>query len=124
MRKITAEEFENMTLEQKRALLKEINEYIDLPDEMLDLVALEFLLSFRRTCVLTVIGEPFSNYGYAHKEFMIDSPPIVEYIKKDGLAPGSIAYTPDLTYISTLDGSGNWTKLGSGGGGGGGNLPK
>ncbi len=125
MREITEEEFENMTLKQKRALLKEINEYIDFPDEMFESVPLEDLLDLEGVCVLTAIGEPFSNFGYAHKEFMVDDPQIVECIKKDGLAPGSIVYTSDLTYIWLLDGHREWIMLGSGGGipgGGGGEI--
>lgn len=115
---MTEEEFENMSEEQQIAYLKTLNPYIDIErmihdDETL-LQEEEIIYIIKNDVVLIKSGDANGNYGYAHKEFMIVEPDHLKYIIRDGLAPGSIAYTAALTNIYQLGPDNYWYKIGAG----------
>jgi hypothetical protein len=59
--------------------------------------------------VIIKVGGDGYNHGKMHKEFLIESDADLTDIDTDEeCAPGSVAYTADLTFLTIKDVDGNW----------------
>lgn len=62
--------------------------------------------------ILLKSGEPYGEFGFAHKEYLIKNTAARLKIPTEGLAPGSNCHTPGCAEIYEFGFDGEWVRVG------------